>query len=111
MATEGITLTDSAEADLTLPYRTLSPTANLREYTTSNPEGHIPHTVASNTGHRERYKLVTFTPSDPENPKNWSKAFKWWCTMNIALVTFAVAFANAVITPGIVAVAEDLRTS
>ena len=44
------------------------------------------------------YKLVTFTIDDPDNPKNWSKAYKWWCTLVIASVCFVVAFASSVVT-------------
>lgn len=106
--------------DVELPYRTLSAEANLDEYRVEVPEGSIPGpveppSVARNSGHREggekRYKLVTFTPGDPENPKNWSKAYKWWCTMCVALTCFVVAFASSVITADIRGVTEDLGVS
>lgn len=44
------------------------------------------------------YQLVEFRENDPENPKNWSKALKWWVTMVVALTCFVVAFNSAVIT-------------
>lgn len=82
--------------DINLPYRTLSPNANLAEYVVAVPQGEIPGPPKEDG--KEQYKLVTFTPNDPENPKNWSKAYKWYCTMVVALTCFVVAFSSSVIT-------------
>lgn len=72
-----------------LPLRTLSNEANLDEYTQETIEGRMLREVRSNaTGHIDRYELVTFKVDDPENPKNWSKAMKWYCTMVVALTCF-----------------------
>ncbi|KAM5347884.1 hypothetical protein ACJ41O_007708 [Fusarium nematophilum] len=109
--------------DIDLPYRTLSAQANLDEYRVEVPGGAIPgpvepESVARRSGQKgpqdggeRRYKLVTFTPGDPENPKNWSKAYKWWCTMCVALTCFVVAFASSVITADIKGVVDDLDVS
>ncbi|KAK7403159.1 Synaptic vesicle transporter SVOP [Neonectria punicea] len=106
--------------DIELPYRTLSATANLDEYLVEVPSGSIPgpvepEAVARKSGQYDgterRYKLVTFTPNDPENPKNWSKAYKWWCTMVVAITCFVVAFASSVITADIAGVVKDLDVS
>lgn len=87
---------------LDLPYRTLTDNADMAEYTTETATGTIARKVTSNKpGKTERYELVTFTPDDKENPKNWSKAYKWWCTMTVAITCFAVAFNSAVITADI----------
>jgi len=61
-------------------------------------------------GH-SHYKLVTFTPDDPENPKNWSKAYKWYCTMVVAVTCFVVAFASSVITADIEGVEKTFHVS
>ncbi|KAK7429962.1 Synaptic vesicle transporter SVOP [Neonectria magnoliae] len=106
--------------DIELPYRTLSATANLAEYLVEVPSGSIPgpvepEAVARKSGQYDgterRYRLVTFTPNDPENPKNWSKAYKWWCTMVVAITCFVVAFASSVITADIAGVVKDLDVS
>jgi multidrug resistance protein len=107
---------EGIEADaldtLNLPYRTLTSEANMQAYTTETPSGNILREVQSNrTGRTERYELVTFTVGDPENPKNWSKAFKWWCTMVVACTCFTVAFNSAVITANIAAPAEEFGVS
>jgi len=82
-----------------LPVRELNDSADLREYTTETRNGEIIKPMKSNaTGRMEDWKLVTFTIDDPENPKNWSKAFKWYCTMVVAFTCFVVAFASSVIT-------------
>ncbi|KAH8590843.1 major facilitator superfamily domain-containing protein [Bisporella sp. PMI_857] len=95
--------------DVNLPYRTLTANANLAEYTTTAPSGEIPGPIAGD-GKRE-YKLVTFTPNDPENPKNWSKAYKWYCTMVVAVTCFVVAFASSVITADIAGVEREFNVS
>ena len=109
------------DLDIDLPYRTLSANANLDEYRVEVPGGAIPGPVQpeeiarKSTNHEpgteRRYKLVAFTPGDQGNPKNWSKAFKWWCTMCVALTCFVVAFCSSVITADIAGVTKDLHVS
>jgi hypothetical protein len=91
------------EADpLDLPVRILSENANLAEYTTETVTGNIIRPEISRLDGKEQdWKLVTFIINDPENPKNWSKAKKWYCTMVVAFTCFVVAFASAVITAGL----------
>ena len=85
-----------------LPYRTLTKDANLGEYTQETVDGQILREIKSNvTGRIERYELVTWKIDDPESPKNWSKKFKWWCTMMVAFTCFVVAMNSAVITANI----------
>jgi multidrug resistance protein len=100
-------------ADLiNLPSRTLSNNARLEEYTEETVDGQILREVKSAaTGNIERYELVTWKLHDPENPKNWSKAYKWWCTMCVALTCFVVAFDSAVVTADIAGVAEEFHVS
>lgn len=95
--------------DVNLPYRTLSNGANLAEYTEENKEGEIDAGVVGSD--KKEYKLVTFTPNDPANPKNWSKAYKWYCTMVVAITCFVVAFSSAVITADIVGVERSFNIS
>ena len=102
---------DRAEEDLNLPVRTLSRDANLDEYRKETASGAIIKKTISKDGHLEKYKLVTFKIDDPENPKNWSKAYKWWCTLMIASVCFVVAFASSVITADIAGVGEEFGVS
>lgn len=77
----------------------------MDEYRVAARTGSI--TVPNDAGH----KLVAFYPDDPENPKNWSKAFKWYCTMVVALTCFVVAFASAVVTANIPGVSEEFGVS
>lgn len=83
-----------------LPYRTLTADAPMGEYLTEAPTG-LQQVITNKTGKGERWELVTFTPGDPENPKNWSKLYKWWCTMVVAITCFAVAFNSGIVTAGI----------
>lgn len=94
--------------DVNLPYRSLNPDANLEEYTTEKSSGEIPTNYQPG---KPEYKLVTFLPDDPENPKNWSKGMKWYCTMVVALTCFVVAFSSSVITADIIGVQEEFNKS
>lgn len=67
--------------------------------------------LADHLNANQDYKLVTFAEGDPANPKNWSKAYKWWCTMVVAVTCFVVAFASSVITADIAGVAEEFNVS
>lgn len=60
-----------------LPSRTLRDDANLDEYLEETVSGVIAEQRVSKGGRIEDYELVTWTIDDPENPKNWHKAFKW----------------------------------
>ncbi|KAI0833043.1 MFS general substrate transporter [Hypoxylon sp. FL0890] len=95
--------------DVNLPYRTLSGDANLSEYTTETAAGEIPGPIEPHG--EQRYKLVTFLPNDPENPKNWSKGYKWYCTMVVAITCFVVAFASSVVTADIPGVSDEFNVS
>lgn len=93
-----------------LPYRSLTHEAHMDEYTTETVTGLKP--VKSSVSGKERnYNLVTFVEHDKENPKNWSKAFKWYCTMVVALTCFAVAFNSAIVTADIQGPAEEFHVS
>ena len=97
---------------INLPSRTLNDGAALEEYTEETAEGQILREVKSNrTGRFEERDLVTWRINDPENPKNWSKAYKWWCTMVVAITCFVVAFNSSVITANIKSPAEEFHVS
>lgn len=102
---------DAAEV-LDLPYGTLNDTADMREYLEETAEGIIPkRTISRATGKEEDYELVTFKIGDPENPKNWSKAYKWYVTMVVALTCFVVALCSSVITADLEGPAERFHVS
>ncbi|KAL2072106.1 hypothetical protein VTL71DRAFT_11449 [Oculimacula yallundae] len=98
------------DLDVNLPYRTMTNEANLEEYTKENAAGEIDAGVSMPNGKGD-YKLVTFLPNDPENPKNWSKAYKWYITMVVALTCFVVAFASSVVTADIIGVQKEFKIS
>ncbi|EFX00211.1 major facilitator superfamily transporter multidrug resistance [Grosmannia clavigera kw1407] len=106
------------DLDINLPYRTLSTTANMDEYRREVPGGEMvgpeePPEFAAEaeraslaagrapTNQSRRFRLVAFEPNDPGNPKNWSKIFKWYITMVVAVTCFVVAFASSVVTADI----------
>jgi hypothetical protein len=91
--------TQDASDVLDLPYGMLNDDADMQEYLEETATGVIPkRTLSRKSGKYEDHELVTFTVNDPENPKNWSKAYKWYCTMSVAFTCFVVAFCSAVIT-------------
>ncbi|KAL2220367.1 putative MFS multidrug transporter [Thermoascus aurantiacus ATCC 26904] len=97
---------------LDLPLREVNPDANLEEFTTETRTGNIIKPIKSNvTGQIEDWKLVTFKIDDPENPRNWSKLYKWWCTMVVAWTCFVVAFSSSVITADLEGVSATFGVS
>jgi hypothetical protein len=97
---------------LDLPVRVVSDTADFREYTEETAAGEIIKPIKSNvTGQMEDWKMVTFTIDDKENPKNWSKIYKWYCTMVVAWTCFVVAFSSSVITADIEGPMEEFGIS
>ncbi|RDX39588.1 MFS general substrate transporter, partial [Lentinus brumalis] len=42
-------------------------------------------------------KLVTWLENDPEDPRNWSNAYKWYITSVCAVSVVQIAFATAII--------------
>ena len=104
--------TQDASDVLDLPYGILNDNADMQEYLEETTTGVIPkRTLSRATGKFEDYELVTFTIDDPENPKNWSKAYKWYCTMCVALTCFVVAFCSAVITADLEGPSRDFHVS
>jgi multidrug resistance protein len=97
---------------LNLPTRILSNEANMAEYTEETLLGEIPTTIKSKlTGKIEQYELVTFKFNDPANPKNWSKGYKWYCTLVVAFTCFVVAFDSGVITADLEGVSKAFDVS
>lgn len=104
--------TQDASEVLDLPYGTLNDDANMEEYLEETATGVIPKRTWSRTsGKLEDYELVTFTINDPDNPKSWSKAFKWYCTMVVAFTCFVVAFNSGVITADLGGVSKTFNVS
>ncbi|BGP18633.1 hypothetical protein JCM10213_004183 [Rhodosporidiobolus nylandii] len=52
-------------------------------------------------GAKEDAKLVTWTENDPENPRNWCKAKKWYQVLLASLLCFLGGFSSAIITGGL----------
>jgi hypothetical protein len=102
---------DPQEDLVNLPSRNLSKEANMAEYTEETALGEIPTSHVSASGLIEKYDLVIFKINDPENPKNWSKAYRWWCTGVVAFTCFVVAFCSGVITADLVGVQKSFGVS
>lgn len=105
--------TKSGEIDPTdLPLGQVNDDANLEEFIMETRTGNIIKSVKSNvTNNMEDWKLVTFRIDDPENPKNWSKARKWYYTMVVAWTCFVVALASAVVTAGLEGPSKEFHVS
>lgn len=56
----------------------------------------------------EKNNLVTWnSPSDPENPKNWSMSRKWWTTVVVSLFAFISPVASTMIAPALPSIAHE----
>ncbi|KZV75241.1 MFS general substrate transporter [Peniophora sp. CONT] len=43
-------------------------------------------------------KLVVFKPNDPEDPRTWSRLYRWYLTGLVAMAVVCAAFGSAVVT-------------
>lgn len=43
-------------------------------------------------------RIVQFVEGEKEDPRNWSKSYKWFLTFFLGLICFDVAFASAIVT-------------
>jgi len=87
------------------------PNSAANSSTDSHEREMIQSKKGSHVDTRKDYKMVAFAPGDPEDPKNWSNARKWWCTMVVAVTCFVVAFASSVITADIGSMATEFGVS
>ncbi|EIM87761.1 MFS general substrate transporter [Stereum hirsutum FP-91666 SS1] len=61
---------------------------------------------------RDESNLVTWDgPDDPDNPHNWSMAYRWWATLLCAVMTLNVTFASSASSPGTTAISEEFSVS
>ena len=56
-------------------------------------------------------RLVDWVDGDKQNPKNFSKSFKWICTVLLGLICFVVALGSAIVTGDMDAPAEYFGVS
>ncbi|GAA5800268.1 major facilitator superfamily domain-containing protein [Helicostylum pulchrum] len=66
------------------------------------------------THHSEKAPLVHYVNwdvNDPECPYNWSKTYRWVCTMAVASLVVSAAFGSSVITGRLNGVMEDFGCS
>ncbi|CAM9019652.1 unnamed protein product [Wickerhamomyces anomalus] len=61
---------------------------------TFHPEDEWKYPIDQETGMR----VVEFVPNDKKDPRNWSKAYKWFVTFFLGAVCFDVALASAIVT-------------
>ncbi|KAK0185633.1 MFS general substrate transporter [Armillaria mellea] len=53
--------------------------------------------------------LVTWLENDPEDPRNWSPAWRWYLTLVSSLAVISVAFSSAVITGDFQGIEEEFQ--
>ena len=55
------------------------------------PRDDVVLTVAQDVSQEDTREFVTWGgPDDPENPKNWSYAYKWWITIIVCVLSLEV---------------------
>ncbi|EAT85845.1 hypothetical protein HBI56_144620 [Parastagonospora nodorum] len=55
---------------------------------------------------RDRHVIDWYGPDDPQNPRNWSRAKKFFVTFEICFLTFSVYIGSAIYTPGLIDVTQ-----
>lgn len=56
-------------------------------------------------------EYVTFVTDDPENPHNWSRAFRWYITIIASLLVVCIAFGSSIVTGGLGLIEEKYNVS
>ncbi|GBE81643.1 MFS general substrate transporter [Sparassis latifolia] len=109
---------DARRADLSFPYETTNLTRGgfTDEYRTTSRTGYVQADLAlrpipthlsvipdalrdpEKAATLRDVRLVTWLKNDPEDPRNWSKAYRWYLTAVCAMSVVAAAFGSAVVT-------------
>ncbi|OAK99024.1 MFS general substrate transporter [Phaeosphaeriaceae sp. SRC1lsM3a] len=55
---------------------------------------------------RDKHVIDWYGDDDPQNPRNWSRAKKFFVTFEICFLTFSVYIGSAIYTPGLMDVVE-----
>ncbi|EXJ82004.1 hypothetical protein A1O1_08072 [Capronia coronata CBS 617.96] len=56
-------------------------------------------------------EFVTFKIGDPENPHNWSRAFRWYITMVASLLVVCIAYGSSIVTGGLGLIEDKYNVS
>ncbi|GBE85598.1 Uncharacterized MFS-type transporter [Sparassis crispa] len=109
---------DPNRADLSFPFGTtdVGRAGFTDEYRTTSRTGYIPADLAlrpipthlsvipdelqdpEKVRRLQSVKLVTWLKNDPEDPRNWSNAYRWYLTAVCAFSVVGAAFGSAVVT-------------
>ncbi|KAF2495965.1 benomyl/methotrexate resistance protein [Lophium mytilinum] len=60
---------------------------------------------------RDIHLIDWYGPDDPENPRNWSHAKKYFVTFEICFLTFSVYIGSSIYTAGVMGVVEEFGVS
>lgn len=102
----------SSESSSHAHYRSGSINVNLNDSVQKKRNSQAVYTIpVHDTEQPDTPTLVAFTSDDKANPKNWSKAFKWYYTMVVAFTCFVVAFNSSVVTADITGVSKQFGVS
>jgi hypothetical protein len=55
--------------------------------------------------------LARWEPGETANPRNWSKGYRWWITVQLGLLALAASLASSIVAPAGPAVAEYAHVS
>lgn len=59
----------------------------------------------------ESSEFVTFTFGDSENPKNWSRLYRWYITLVVSILVICIAFGSSIVTGGLGLIEEKYDVS
>ncbi|VVT50195.1 uncharacterized protein SAPINGB_P002648 [Magnusiomyces paraingens] len=77
----------------------------------TDEEEELPKEQPLEGGSEEEIEFVTFLINDPENPQNWSHAYKWTVTLIASFLVLAVAYGSAAPTGGLSLIMERFNVS
>lgn len=76
---------------------------------TTQDEENIPPTKSESNA--KDVNLVNWEDNDPENPRNWSTAYKCWITFQLGMLALAASLGSSIISPAEDAISEYIGVS
>ncbi|ODQ65594.1 putative MFS multidrug transporter [Nadsonia fulvescens var. elongata DSM 6958] len=87
----------------------LVPVSSILSLRTTRTKSRFGPTMSLNRGNEVQF--VTFKINDPENPQNWSRAYRWYMTSVVSMLVVCVAYGSAFVTGGLGLISDKYNVS
>ncbi len=98
-------------ATATPPGRAEEPSEEPSTEAVSPADEEQPVEIAQVVSEKDEVVVKWEGENDPENPQNWSTAYKSWLTLQLSLLAFAASLASSITSPANGTIAEYIGVS